>query len=78
MGRLGQSKDVLAKRFCFRDSMDSQVVTLHRKLRSGSASLTNGDVPARIFKLLCEEPTSTHGPRRVPSSYRPSARKKKK
>jgi hypothetical protein len=32
--RLGQTKDVLVTRFCFRDSIDEATTTLHEKFKS--------------------------------------------
>jgi len=50
--RLGQSKHVLVKRFCFRDSYEEMVVKLHTKISSGATSLTDGRLSGDAFTLL--------------------------
>ena len=37
--RLGQTKGVMVKRFAFRDSMDSNILTLHQDVESGRITI---------------------------------------
>ena len=53
--RLGQSKDVLCKRFCFRSTYEEQVVELHRQLKSGQAALTDGKLSGKLFQLVTKQ-----------------------
>ena len=50
--RLGQSKEVLVKRFCFRNSFDEAVCDLHKKIKSGKTSVQNGALPADAVRAL--------------------------
>ena len=53
--RLGQSKDVLCKRFVFRSTYEEQVVELHRQLKSGQAALTDGKLSGKLFQLVTKQ-----------------------
>jgi len=53
--RLGQSKDVLIKRFAFRDSLDANICELHEQMKRGPSSgvaVTDGALPSLAVKLL--------------------------
>jgi len=49
--RLGQDKDVLIKRFAFRDSLESNICALHDKMKTGLA-VTDGVLPAAAIRIL--------------------------
>ena len=63
--RLGQSKDVLCKRFCFRSTYEEQVVELHRQLKSGQAALTDGKLSGKLFKLVTKKLTQVKPAKRA-------------
>ena len=44
--RLGQSREVLVKRFCFSGSFDEAVAELHGRIKSGQVALVDGRLPA--------------------------------
>ena len=50
--RLGQSKEVLIKKFAFRNSIDENIVVLHERIRSGQIAISNGIIPPRGIRLL--------------------------
>lgn len=50
--RLGQTKDVLIKRFLFRGSIEERIDSLHRAMRNGSVAVTNGALPREAITLL--------------------------
>ena len=50
--RLGQLKEVLVKRFCFRKSFDECVYDLHKKIKSGKVSVQNGALPTNAVRAL--------------------------
>lgn len=54
--RLGQRRDVLVRRFCFRDSIEEKIVSLHAKIEAGDATIPNGKVPAAVVKSLTNRP----------------------
>ena len=53
--RLGQSKEVLCRRFCFRDSVESCVVAVHAKLKAGTFKITDKAFSHEAVKMLCKE-----------------------
>ena len=53
--RLGQSKEVLCKRFVFRNSVESCVVSVHDKLKAGSFKITDKAFTTAIVRELCKE-----------------------
>ena len=53
--RLGQEKQVMCKRLCSRGTYEEQIVTLHGRLKSGHSQLTDGKIPASIFRLLNQQ-----------------------
>jgi len=52
--RLGQTKQVLVKRFFFRDSIDEAVHELHRQVRDGAVSLAGGRFPDAALRVFRE------------------------
>ena len=53
--RLGQTRDVLIKRFAFRDSLESNICALHDEMKKGPSSgvsVTDGMLPARAIDIL--------------------------
>lgn len=50
--RLGQTKEVLIKRFCFRNSIEEAVIDLHAKIKDGSVMLTDGRFPKEAVELF--------------------------
>jgi SNF2 family DNA or RNA helicase len=53
--RLGQTQDVLIKRFAFRDSLDENICRLHERLRQPGSShlaVVDGNVPAAAIRIL--------------------------
>jgi SNF2 family DNA or RNA helicase len=50
--RLGQSKEVLVKRFCFRRTIEEKVVRLHRKMHQGAVQVVDGHMPAAGVRVL--------------------------
>ena len=50
--RLGQSQDVLCKRFVYRQSYEERVVGLHAQLRAGTQMLTDGRISGASFRYL--------------------------
>jgi SNF2 family DNA or RNA helicase len=53
--RLGQNKEVLCKRFCFRNSVESCIVKVHEKLKSGAFKITDKAFTKAIVKELCDK-----------------------
>jgi len=51
--RLGQSKDVLVKRLCFRNSYEEQVVKLHADIAQGKCvGIVDGRLSGELFTML--------------------------
>ena len=53
--RLGQTSDVLIKRFAFRDSLEANICALHEQMKQGPATgvaVTNGVLPAKAVNIL--------------------------
>ena len=50
--RLGQTKDILIRRFCFKDTVEEQVVHLHKEIKEGRMGISNGMFPAGAVRLL--------------------------
>lgn len=65
--RLGQLRDVLVRRFAFRDSIEEKICSLHEKIKGGSASMPNGRVPADVVKSLTNRPDDPP----TPVKYKP-------
>jgi len=53
--RLGQTKEVLVKRFCYRNSIDASVVEMHEKMRRGKIVISNGFFPKAAIDLLLRD-----------------------
>lgn len=50
--RLGQTKDVMVKRFAFKNSLDSCIIKLHEKIKDGSIQIANGFFGTDAVKIL--------------------------
>ena len=50
--RLGQTKDVLIKRFCFKATIEERIDRLHGEMRKGKVQVTNGRLPPAGITLL--------------------------
>jgi SWI/SNF-related matrix-associated actin-dependent regulator of chromatin subfamily A3 len=50
--RLGQSKEVLIKRFAYKKSIEEAVLALHAKIRGGELELTGGTFPKEALACL--------------------------
>ena len=51
--RLGQTRDVLVKKFAFRNSIDEQIVELHAKICVSSKFSTRLKVDVKYVNLPC-------------------------
>ena len=50
--RLGQTKQVLVKRFVFRSTIEEMVCIAHKKITEGEVAITDSVFPAELVKLL--------------------------
>ena len=50
--RLGQTKDVLVKRFAFKDSLDAQVIALHEEIKKGRIKVVDGMLDGDAMDIL--------------------------
>ena len=50
--RLGQTKDVLIKRFAFRNSLEDNIIQLHAAIKAGTITITDGHIPAAGMRIL--------------------------
>jgi SWI/SNF-related matrix-associated actin-dependent regulator of chromatin subfamily A3 len=50
--RLGQTKDVLVKRFAFRNSLDANIIALHAKIANGSVKIPDGFFTKTVQAML--------------------------
>ena len=50
--RLGQTKEVLVKRFYFKDSLDEAIDELHQKIRTGDLALEGGRFPRAALQVF--------------------------
>ena len=50
--RLGQAKEVLVKRFAYKDTIEEAVLALHAKIRGGELSITGGVLPKEGIECL--------------------------
>lgn len=50
--RLGQSSEVLIKKFAFRDSIDENICKLHDQIRAGRIAIVGGNIPPAGIQLL--------------------------
>ena len=55
--RLGQTKDVLIKRFLYKASLEQRIDQLHAKMRRGEVAIANGNLPAAAIKVLAGDET---------------------
>jgi SWI/SNF-related matrix-associated actin-dependent regulator of chromatin subfamily A3 len=60
--RLGQLRDVLVRRFCFRDTIEEKICSLHEKIADGDASVPNGMVPKEVVQSLTNRPDDPQTP----------------
>jgi len=50
--RLGQTKDVLVKKLCYKNSIDGAVAEIHKKISSGALSIVDNVFPVAALKIL--------------------------
>ena len=50
--RLGQTRDVHVKRFCYRDSILGAIVELHSKIRKGEIAIVDNIFPQPALRVL--------------------------
>lgn len=50
--RLGQTKDVLIKRFVFKDTIEERIDKLHELMRNGTIAVANGRLPYAALRVL--------------------------
>jgi SNF2 family DNA or RNA helicase len=52
--RLGQDKDVLIKRFAFRDSLEANICALHDEMKRAGSKIvvTDGMLPPEAMRIL--------------------------
>ena len=50
--RLGQTKAVLVKKLCYKNSIDSAVVELHKKISNGALSIVDNTFPVEALRIL--------------------------
>lgn len=50
--RLGQTKDVLIKRFAFRRSLEDNIIQLHAAIEAGTVAVTDGHIPPAGMRIL--------------------------
>ena len=64
--RLGQTKDVLIKRFVFRDSLEENICKLHTELRKPDSpfAITDGALPKAAVELLLKGTASVTKPKK--------------
>ena len=55
--RLGQTRDIFIKRYCFRDSIEAACASLHDKIKSGEIVVRDGRFPPEAYDLF-----RRHGP----------------
>ena len=50
--RLGQTKDVFIRRYCFRDSIEEATDSLHAKIKTGEIKVRDGKFPPEAYALF--------------------------
>ena len=50
--RLGQTKDVLVKKLCYKNSIDGAIVKLHEKIRAGTIAIVDNKFPVAALSIL--------------------------
>ena len=50
--RLGQTKPVLVKRLCYKDSIDVRILELHKQIRAGKISIVDNVFPPEAIDVL--------------------------
>ena len=50
--RLGQTKEVFVKKFCYKDSIDGAIVELHKQLSAGTLSIVDNMFPVGALRIL--------------------------
>mmetsp|Transcript_33539 Transcript_33539/g.61289 ORF Transcript_33539/g.61289 Transcript_33539/m.61289 type:complete len:654 (-) Transcript_33539:214-2175(-) len=53
--RLGQTKEVLIKRFVFKNTIEEAVCEVHSKIKAGEVAITDSLFPASMVQLLCSK-----------------------
>ena len=60
--RLGQTKDVLIKRLCYKNSLDTAIDQMHKEVVAGKIRVLNGKIPASGVRMLSPQPGSASAP----------------
>ena len=50
--RLGQTKDVLIKRFAYRNSLDESICKLHEAVKRGDVKIVDGQIPGEGIRII--------------------------
>lgn len=50
--RLGQTKDVLIKRFAFRNTIEDNIIQLHGAIKAGTVKIVDGHIPPEGMRIL--------------------------
>ena len=50
--RLGQTRDVLIKKFAFRNTIEENICTMHEEIRAGRVAITNGNIPPQAITWI--------------------------
>ena len=50
--RLGQTKDILVRRFAFKDTIDEHITQLHAEIKAGRIAVANGALPAEAVRII--------------------------
>ena len=50
--RLGQTKDVLIKRFAYRNSLDESICKLHDAVKRGDVKIVDGQIPGEGIRII--------------------------
>ena len=53
--RLGQTRQVLLKKFVMKGTVEESIVEMHAKLKAGTMSLNKDSVSAAVARLLCSK-----------------------
>ena len=50
--RLGQTKDVVVKKFAFQNSLDSRIIKLHERIKAGEIKISDGFLNPQAVRVL--------------------------
>jgi len=55
INRLGQKKEIEVTKFAYKDSIESNIVALHKKITSGELQFTGTGIPKACIKVLLQD-----------------------